>query len=121
KKAILAPGMVNGHSRLFETYHDYYNRCESPTMLDKLLYVDTRFYLPNDMLVKVDRMSMAHGLEARVPFLDYTLVEFAAKLPANYKLRGRVGKYILRKVMADRLPQTTLTRPKAGFNIPVAK
>lgn len=121
KRDILAGGILNGSTRLFETYQRYYARCPSDELLDKLLYVDTRFYLPNDMLAKVDRMSMAHGLEARVPFLDYTLVEFAATLPSEYKLRRGVGKYILRKSMENRLPKTTLTRQKAGFNIPVAK
>lgn len=121
KRQILTNGILNGSTRLFDTYRRYYERCQSEDMLDKLLYVDTRFYLPNDMLAKVDRMSMAHGLEARVPFLDYTLVEFAASLPADYKLRRGVGKYILRKSMEKRLPKNTLTRPKAGFNIPVAK
>ncbi len=121
KRAILKTDILNGHSRLFETYQRYYQRCQSVDLLDNLLYVDTRFYLPNDMLAKVDRMSMAHGLEARVPFLDYTLVEFAATLPSDFKLRGGVGKYILRESMKHRLPQTTLTRSKAGFNIPVSK
>lgn len=121
KRQVLAPDWVNGHSRLFETYQRYYDRCGSPEMLDQLLYVDTRFYLPNDMLVKVDRMTMAHGLEGRVPFLDYTVVEFVASLPAHFKLNNGVGKYLLRRIMARRLPQTTLTRPKEGFNIPVSK
>jgi asparagine synthase (glutamine-hydrolysing) len=121
KRAILADGVLNGRDRVFETYQRYYDRCPSPHILDKLLYVDTRFYLPNDMLAKVDRMSMAHGLEARVPFLDHELVEFAARLPPHFKLRKGVGKYILRKVMADRLPPSTLSRRKEGFNIPVAK
>ena len=66
-------------------------------------------------------MTMAHGLEARVPFLDYTVVEFAASLPSEYKLRGSTGKYLLRKLMANRLPETTLKRRKEGFNIPVSR
>jgi asparagine synthase (glutamine-hydrolysing) len=121
KRRVLAPGIINGHNRLFETYDRYYEKSRSTDMLDQLLYVDTRFYLPNDMLVKVDRMTMAHGLEARVPFLDYTVVEFAASLPSEYKLRGGTGKYLLRKLMADRLPETTLKRRKEGFNIPVSR
>jgi asparagine synthase (glutamine-hydrolysing) len=121
KRQVLADGVLNGRAKLFDTYQQYYGRCQSDDMLDQLLYVDTRFYLPNDMLVKVDRMSMAHGLEARVPFLDHELVEFAATLPPEFKLSRGVGKFILRHVMADRLPPTTLTRPKEGFNIPVSK
>lgn len=121
KRRILAPDILNGSNRLFDTYDRYYARYTGTEMLDELLYVDTRFYLPNDMLVKVDRMTMAHGLEARTPFLDYTLVEFAATLPPEFKLRGGVGKYLLRKIMQDRLPDSTLTRRKEGFNIPVSR
>jgi asparagine synthase (glutamine-hydrolysing) len=90
--------------------------------LDRMLYVDTRLYLPNDILVKVDRMTMARGLEAREPYLDYRLVEFAAYLPARYKLRGfRHRKYILTAAMRRRLPEAVLRRRKAGFNLPKAR
>ena len=121
KQKVLAPGISTGNKILFDTYRRYYERCPSDDMLDQLLYVDTRFYLPNDMIAKVDRMSMAHGLEARVPFLDHEMVEFAAKLPSDFKLKNGTGKYILREVMKNRLPAQTLTRPKEGFNIPVSK
>jgi asparagine synthase (glutamine-hydrolysing) len=85
-----------------------------------LLHADTTFYLPNDMLVKVDRMSMAHGLEVRVPFLDVELVAFAANLPAAYKLhRGRVRKHILRESLRGSLPEQVLDAPKSGFNVPL--
>jgi len=122
KRQVLTNGIgSNGHARLLDLYHQYYARSGAVDMLDQLLYVDTRFYLPNDMLVKVDRMTMAHGLEARVPFLDHELVEFAASLPSDFKLRDGVGKYILRRAMAKHLPALTLKRPKEGFNIPVGK
>lgn len=121
KQAIVQSDWRNGGSHLFATYQHYYRQSYAQNRLDNLLYVDTRFYLPNDMLVKVDRMTMAHGLEARVPFLDHELVEFAATLPPHYKLRNGVGKYILRQVMANKLPAVTLNRKKEGFNIPVAK
>jgi len=85
--------------------------------LDCMLYADLSFYLPNDMLVKVDRMSMAHGLEVRVPFLDAELVEFCWRLPAEMKLRGKTGKYVLRRAIADRYPQELARRPKSGFNM----
>jgi asparagine synthase (glutamine-hydrolysing) len=85
-----------------------------------LLHADTSFYLPNDMLVKVDRMSMAHGLEVRVPFLDVAMVDFAADLPADHKLhRGRVRKHVLRESLRGSLPDRVLDLPKSGFNIPV--
>ena len=89
-------------------------------VLTGLLHADTCFYLPNDMLVKVDRMSMAHGLEVRVPLLDDRVVGFCANLPAAYKLaNGKVRKHILRESLRDSLPAEILSRPKSGFNIPV--
>ncbi|MFP4322243.1 MAG: asparagine synthase (glutamine-hydrolyzing) [Anaerolineales bacterium] len=120
KRAITAPGLLDATGGLFAAYDRQYARSTAHHMLDDLLYVDTRFYLPNDMIVKVDRMSMAHGLEARVPFLDHTLVEFAASLPPGFKLRNGTGKYLLRQSMLGHLPASTLKRPKAGFNIPVS-
>ena len=88
----------------------------------KELNADTAFYLPNDMLVKVDRMSMAHGLEVRVPFLDAELVRYCANLPGHFKLyRGRKRKHILRESLRGSVPNQILDRPKSGFNIPVEK
>lgn len=88
--------------------------------LARLLHADTAFYLPNDMLVKVDRMSMANGLEVRVPFLDEAMVRFCAALPGRYKLRhGSRRKHILRESLRGTLPPQRLQAPKSGFNIPV--
>lgn len=77
-------------------------------------------YLPDDILVKVDRASMLHGLEVRAPFLDSALASFAMSLPVKYKLRGTDEKWILKKVMRGKLPQEIIDRPKKGFAIPVA-
>ena len=91
------------------------------TSLNKMLYSDTTIYLPNDMLVKVDRMSMAHSLEVRAPFLDHNLVEFAFQMPDKYKLKNFFNKkYILKEVMRDKLPEIILNRKKAGFNSPIS-
>jgi asparagine synthase (glutamine-hydrolysing) len=90
--------------------------------LNRMLYVDTRFYLPNDMLVKVDRMTMAHGLEAREPFLDYRLVEFLASVPPRFKLKHFLHKkYLLKASMKGKLPDSVLWRKKQGFNVPNAR
>lgn len=90
--------------------------------LNRMLFVDTRFYLPNDMLVKVDRMTMAHGLEAREPYLDYRLVEFLACVPANLKLKNFLHKkYLLTVSMKGRLPNRIFERKKQGFNVPNAR
>ncbi len=86
--------------------------------LDQQQYADLKRYLPDDILFKVDRMSMAVSLETRGPLMDYTLVEFAARLPPELRLRGLSTKYLLKRAMGDILPQQILRRPKLGFNIP---
>ena len=88
-------------------------------LLDATIYVDVHSYLPYDLLVKVDITSMANSLEARSPFLDHNVLEFAARLPSNYKLRGRTHKYILKKTMREILPKEILHRRKKGFGVPV--
>ncbi|HEX8969751.1 MAG TPA: asparagine synthase (glutamine-hydrolyzing), partial [Chloroflexota bacterium] len=86
--------------------------------VDAVLRADTLLYLPEDLLVKVDIASMANSLEARSPLLDHRLVEFCAALPSSYKLRGRTSKWLLRRLMRDRLPADVLIRPKMGFGVP---
>ena len=88
--------------------------------LSRVQYVETKTYLPGDLLTKVDRASMAHGLEARVPLLDHRLVEFAARIPAGGKLRQGVSKAVLKRALADRLPPQVAARTKAGFSMPLA-
>jgi len=109
---------LNG-ANTFDLYRAAFAHTDATHPLDRMLYVDTRFYLPNDMLVKVDRMTMAHSLEARVPFLDHRLVELVASLPPRFKLKGRrVGKYLLKAAMHRHLPEASLWRQKQGFNVP---
>ena len=88
--------------------------------LDRTLFADVSVYLPGDLLVKADRMAMAHGLEGRSPFLDVELAAFAARLPARLKQRGLTGKYLLRRAFADLLPPGIASQPKRGFGLPVA-
>jgi asparagine synthase (glutamine-hydrolysing) len=88
--------------------------------LDQAMYVDIKTWLPDDILVKVDRMTMAHALEARAPLLDYRLVELAASLPADWKLKGFDKKHVFKRLLGRRLPAAILARPKAGFNAPVS-
>jgi asparagine synthase (glutamine-hydrolysing) len=87
--------------------------------LQRYLDFDQRYYLSDDILYKVDRMSMAHSLEVRPPFLDPRIVDFAAALPSSYKLHGTTTKYVLRQLMKDKLPKSVLHRPKIGFDIPI--
>ena len=87
--------------------------------LTQLLKLDLSFWLTGDILLKTDRMTMAHGLEARVPFLDYRLVEFTMRLPANFKLRRLTDKYIERKIAEKMLPKEVAWRKKQGFDVPL--
>ena len=101
----------------------YFMNAGEREYLSPFMYYDTKVYLPDDILVKVDRMSMAHSLETRVPFLDHRLVEFVATIPDNLKLRksirGKIGKYILKKAFNTVLPEVIQKRKKHGFTLPV--
>jgi len=87
--------------------------------LNQMLYVDTKTWLPDDLLVKADKISMANSLEVRVPLLDHKVLEFAANLPVDFKVRGFTTKYILKEAFAGCIPQRILDRKKTGFPIPV--
>src|SRR5688572_965267 len=99
----------------------WFQKANGAGIIDATLLADTMNYLPNDLLVKVDIASMAVSLEARSPFLDHHVIEFAASLPENYKVRGLTTKYILKRVLKGLLPEENLVRPKMGFGVPVGK
>jgi len=109
-QGYMALEVFRGHMRNSPTEH--------PLLLAQ--YLDFKTYLPGDILTKVDRASMAHSLEVRVPLLDHRLVEWASCLPPALKLRGRQGKYILKKTLEQDLPKEVLYRPKMGFSVPLA-
>jgi len=94
------------------------SRCKHLDSLARMSYIDLRTWMPNDLLLKADRLSMAHSLELRVPFLDHKLVEFAARLPVSLKIHRAVNKYILKRLMKPFLPLKIVHRPKRGFPIP---
>jgi asparagine synthase (glutamine-hydrolysing) len=118
------------YSEEFETLRGSY-RAEQPleqlmraaparSDLDRAQYADLKFWLPGDILTKVDRASMAASLEAREPLLDHRLIEFAASLPEGLRLRHGQGKWLLKKTMERYLPRDVLYRPKQGFVTPIA-
>jgi asparagine synthase (glutamine-hydrolysing) len=90
-------------------------------VLEKMQYVDTKTFLPDDLLIKADKMTMANSLELRVPFLDHKVLEFAARLPRNQKVRGLQMKYLLKKSLAKYVPSEILNRRKVGFPVPYVK
>jgi asparagine synthase (glutamine-hydrolysing) len=104
-----------------ERFRRYYERCPSTDPLSRALYVDFKTSLPDGILVKVDRTSMAHGIEIRSPLLDQTVVEFAARVPSLFKLRGGRGKHVLAQAAAGRVPDAVLARPKHGMTTPIAQ
>ena len=92
-----------------------------PTFLDRMQLRDTVNYLPDDILEKVDRASMAVALEARPPLLDHRVVEFSWRLPRHFKIRGGETKWLLRRAAEQMVPRQLLDRPKMGFGIPLAE
>lgn len=117
KKEVLADMGAGGAEDVLGRYFD---RNRNPDVTSRVQYVDIKTYLPEDILVKVDRMSMAHSLEVRAPILDHKVMEYAARLPSSLKLRGSESKYIFKKMNEKRLPHEVLYRKKQGFCVPLA-
>jgi asparagine synthase (glutamine-hydrolysing) len=105
----------------FHVLHDYLKGKNFSSELGKLLYLDIKLYLQEGVLAKVDRASMAHGLEVRVPFLDHRFVDLVTGLPEELKLKGFSTKYLWKKAIKDRIPDEITRRRKKGFGIPIAK
>jgi asparagine synthase (glutamine-hydrolysing) len=104
-----------------QVLRDHLQNLESDDPVTRLQYLDLKTYLPGDILTKVDRASMAHSLEVRVPLLDHKLVEWLATVPTSLKRREGTGKYLLKKAMEPFLPEDILYRSKRGFAVPLAE
>ena len=115
-RAKLCP---SGAEEALEDYRRIWRASEPAGLLDRLLLLNMRTYLLDDLLPKVDRMAMAHGLEVRSPFLDTALVEMALGLPPSCKLRGFRGKLVLKKAAQGLVPSEVLGRRKHGFGLPL--
>ena len=111
-------GAVGKNYDPLKIYKEYFFRYQSMDLLDKIIYLDQKILLPDCYLEKVDKASMAVGLETRPPFLDYHLVEFANSIPAKYKIKGIQTKYIFKEVVKDILPEQILKKKKHGFAVP---
>ena len=109
------------HPTIDQILEDVFNKSGARDFTTQLMVVDLLSYLPGDILTKVDRMSMAPSLEARVPLLDHVVVEFAVSLPSSLKVRDGVGKWLLRRAIQGTVPDSVLTRPKQGFGVPLSR
>jgi asparagine synthase (glutamine-hydrolysing) len=107
--------------RMREYAARYYEECNSADYMDRIMYVDARLWLPDDLLTKVDRATMASSLEARVPYLDHRFFELCARLDTGLKQRGSTGKYVLKKIAERYLPAKIVHRDKQGFIVPLGE
>jgi len=114
--AELLPGVAEPKGVLWDS-----SLQEFPGLLEQMQLADTMTYLPDDILTKVDRASMAFALEARVPLIDHRVAEFAWRLPRDAKIRGGVSKWLLRQVLYRHVPPELIERPKMGFSIPLGE
>jgi asparagine synthase (glutamine-hydrolysing) len=120
-KNVLTPAVLQKVSSVnaFQEREQWYLRVANADLLSQMQYVNMKTYLPDDILVKVDRMSMAHGLECRSPLLDFRIVEFASRLAFHQKISpDGTGKVLLRNILKRHLPENLIDRPKMGFSIP---
>ena len=111
-------GRPDGEAAVDDAFRSCFEAVPKKDVLNRMLYADMKIWLPDDLLLKADKMTMANGLELRVPFLDHKLVEYAATLPAYLKLKGSTGKYLLREAMKNVLPRQIINRSKKGFPVP---
>jgi len=111
---------ISGEDIQFNSASEHYSKTVGHDALTRMLYSDIKSWLPDDLLIKADKMTMANSVELRVPFLDTRVIEFAATIPSSLKIRHGTGKWILKHAMKGRLPPEILSRKKMGFPTPLA-
>src|SRR6185436_12633059 len=123
KRGLLTPDVRAAipNANAFEDVLDHIKRSNLRNDLERIIYLCAKLYLQDDILVKVDRASMANSLEVRSPFLDHTLVEFVSRLPTKLKLNRLTTKYLLKRAVSGLLPPRLVRRPKKGFGLPVGR
>lgn len=119
KKRLYSPDLMRQKSSYLEDqFSSYFRRVMHKDPLSQMLYVDTKTWLVDDLLLKADKMTMAASIELRVPFLDYRMIEEATALPPEYKIQKGEGKFLLKKIMEQVLPKEIVYRKKMGFPVP---
>jgi len=118
--AVYSPDFARSIDRehSLEPVRRLFARVQGQSVLDQMLYIDTKTWLPDDLLIKADKMTMANSVELRVPLLDHKVLEFAAALPSNLKIRGFRTKYLAKLALGSRVPKAIMERPKVGFPVP---
>lgn len=122
--SVYSPSMsaVHRDNSVFNGFMDRYDLNNGHmTVVDRMLYIDSKTWLPDDLLIKADKMTMANSVELRVPFLDHKVMEFAANIPSKYKVHGKTTKYILKETLSGVIPKELIHREKVGFPVPYGK
>jgi len=120
RKMYRDESLLEAHQSTSAYFRHLYDHLQKGTSLRKMTYSDIKSWLPDDLLVKADKMTMAASLELRVPFLDHKLVEFSTALPDSYRLNGNQGKFLLKKYAESLLPERIIYRKKRGFPVPIS-
>ncbi len=120
KDALYTEKIKHDESQIQKIFNEQYKNANTKDSLNKMFYADLKVWLAEDLLMKVDKTSMLASLEARVPYLDPSIVNYAANIPSSMKIKGKESKHILKKAFADTIPKEILNREKHGFNLPIS-
>lgn len=123
KKQLTNGSYLNGsdHTSTYKFLGNYYSETNDCDIMSRMMHLDSKVWLPDDLLMKADKMTMANSMELRVPFLDHKLVEFAASIPYRLKLKSGKTKFLLKEILVKYLPRSFVYRPKKGFPVPLRK